>query len=331
MKEQQKGEIGSDRKTVIITGASSGIGKAAAIEFARKGYNVVGVARSQKGLDDMARECEAAGGKGFVQAMDVTDPDGLAKVAHNAMEWFGKIDLWVNNAALTIFGRLEDLPQDDLKRVIDTNLMGYINGARAVIPCFRKQGKGVLVNVSSIVGKTGQPYTIPYTVSKAAIISLSNSLRMELHDAPGIHVCTVIPPSIDTPLFQHGANYSGWSVKPMDPVYHVDEVVKALVRLADRPQREVFIGNMAKFAAAAHKLAPSAVEKMMATKVPQDHFQNRNFPASHGNLFEPNDEWTSVSGGWEVSERQILAEKVAIGLGAAAVGLGFLAWLNLKR
>ena len=319
----------SRRRTVVVTGASSGIGKAAAIEFVRRNNNVVAVARSQKGLDELSRECESLDGELLVQAIDVTERDGLSRVAEHAVEWFGRIDMWINNAAITMFGRLENLPMDGLERVLDTNVIGYIHGARAAIPYFRKQGEGVLVNVSSIVGKTGQPFTIPYTISKAAIISLSDCLRMELQDAPGIHVCTVIPPSIDTPLFQHGANYSGFAIKPMDPVYSADRVVRALVKLADCPKREVFIGGMGVLSAAARKVAPSALERMMAKKVRQAHFQNRVSEHYPGNLFEPDDKWISISGGWtgEEEERHIETSRLAIGFGALAVGIGAIGWL----
>ncbi len=266
-----------------------------------------------------------------IHPVDVTDYEGIEKVARDTKEQFGRIDMWINNAALTAFGRIEVMPVDILRRVIETNIMGYIQGARAVIPNFREQGKGILVNVSSIVGKTSQPYTIPYTISKAAINSLSECLRMELMDAPDIHICTVLPPSIDTPLFQHGANYSGLGIKPMDPVYSADKVVKALIRLADSPRREVFIGGMAKISAAARKIAPSMMEKLIAEKVRQDHFQDWTTPQGKGNLFEPDKEWTSISGGWIKGEKKVGTGIIAVGLGALALGLGVIGWMFAGR
>ncbi|HET6518579.1 MAG TPA: SDR family NAD(P)-dependent oxidoreductase, partial [Geminicoccaceae bacterium] len=120
-----------------------------------------------------------------------------------------RIDVWVNNAAVTLFGRLEETPPEVFDRVIRTNLFGYIYGARAVVPYFREQGSGTLTNVSSIVAYAGQPYTSAYVMTKAAIRVFGECLRQELLDAPDIHVCTVLPASSDTPLFQHGANYTG--------------------------------------------------------------------------------------------------------------------------
>ena len=328
---QQSAIRGSRKKTVVITGATSGIGRAAVLRFADLNYNVIAVARNQEGLEELVRECNGLAGEVLIQAVDVTDPDGMTRVAEHAVERFGKIDIWINNAAVTIFGRLEDLPKDALQRVLDINIMGYIHGSRSAIPHFRKQGKGILINVSSIVGKTGQPFTVPYTISKAAIISLSECLRMELADATGIHVCTVLPPSIDTPLFQHGANYSGYAIKPMEPIYTADKVVDAIVRLTKSPRREVFIGTMAKLSAAAHKISPSLVEKMMADKVRQDHFQDETSPPSRGNLFDPDNKWTTVSGGWRDKEEQSVPRKLAVGASAVALGIFTFAWLNTYR
>ena len=328
---QQSAIRGSRKKTVVITGATSGIGRAAVLRFADLNYNVIAVARNQEGLEELVRECNGLAGEVLIQAVDVTDPDGMTRVAEHAVERFGKIDIWINNAAVTIFGRLEDLPKDALQRVLDINIMGYIHGSRSAIPHFRKQGKGILINVSSIVGKTGQPFTVPYTISKAAIISLSECLRMELADATGIHVCTVLPPSIDTPLFQHGANYSGYAIKPMEPIYTADKVVDAIVRLTKSPRREVFIGTMAKFSAAAHKISPSLVEKMMTDKVRQDHFQDETSPPSQGNLFDPDNKWTTVSGGWRDKEEQSVPRKLAVGASAVALGIFTFAWLNTYR
>ena len=191
-------EIGNT--VVVITGASTGIGRAAALKFAGQGATVVVSGRREPVLQRLAEHCEKLGGRALAIPADVTDQEAIKSLARRAIETFGRIDVWVNNAAVTLFARIEEAPYEAYRKVIETNLFGYIHGARAVLPYFRKQGSGTLINVSSVVGKIGSPFVSAYTTSKFGIVGLSKSLRMELQDAPDIHVCTVLPASIDTPL-----------------------------------------------------------------------------------------------------------------------------------
>ncbi len=283
---------------VVITGASSGIGRTAARLFAERGAAVVLAARREEALGAAAQECRAAGGVALVVPTDVTDERQVQRLAEHAIETFGRIDVWVNNAAVTLFGRFEETPPEAYDRVIHTNLFGYIHGGRAVLPYFREQGEGVLINVASVVGYVGQPYTSAYVTTKHAIRGWAECLRQELIDEPDIHVCTVLPPSVDTPLFQQAANYSGRTPKPMSPVYPVEAVAGAIVRLAERPQREVFVGAIGRMMTLQHALAPGLTERMMARKVEQDHFEDVPAEASAGNLFEPMPQWAAPSGNW---------------------------------
>ncbi len=322
---------GPRTKTVVITGAASGIGKAAALEFARRHYHVVATARSHAGLQELIPECVSLGAEILAQPADVSDGASVESLARTAVDRFGGIDVWVNNAAVSLFGRFEEVPPELVRRVIETNLFGYINGARAVIPHFRKQGSGTLINVSSVVGKIGQPYTGAYTISKFAINGLSAVLRMELQDAPGVHVCTVLPASIDTPLFQAAANYSGRAVKPMEPVYRAEKVANTIVRLAARPRREAFVGASGRMGYLASLIAPSLTEKAMTRRVLKNHFQKWEAPVSNGNLFEPDNRLTSISGGWlGPKERPGFMRRALAGSGALALGAGTLALLSRR-
>ena len=215
---------------IVITGASSGIGRATALHLAGKGASLVLTARRGEALIALAEQCERLGGRVLALPADVTDREAVERVARGAIERFGRIDMWVNNAAVTMFGRLEEAPYEAYRRVIETNLFGYIHGARAVVPYFREQGAGVLVNVASVVGKVGEPYLSAYVASKFGIVGFSESLRMELRDAENVHVCLVLPASIDTPLFQQGANYMGRSPKPVEPVYRPERVAATIAR-----------------------------------------------------------------------------------------------------
>ncbi|MBW4558304.1 MAG: SDR family oxidoreductase [Trichormus sp. ATA11-4-KO1] len=286
---------------IVITGASSGIGRATALEFAKQRATLLLAARREAALQEVAQECQHLGGTAVAVPTDVSHESAVQALAQRAIASFGRLDVWVNNAAVSLFARFEEAPPEAFRQVIETNLFGYIYGARAALPYFREQGSGNLINVSSVVGVTGQPYTIPYTISKYAIRGLSDSLRMELalDNARDIHVCTVLPGSIDTPIFQHAANYTGRQTKAMTPVYPARQVAEAIVGLAERPQREIIVGQAVYLQILQKTLAPDLYEPMMAKQVDQDHFQDHK-PAPHtdGNVFEPMQDYTGISGNW---------------------------------
>src|SRR4051812_28857826 len=242
---------------VVITGASSGIGRATALAFARRGACVVLAARRAGMLDDVARECEALGGTAYAVPTDVTDQEQVEALGRRALERFGRLDVWFNNAGIAAFGRLESIPMDAWRRVIEINLFGYVHGARVAIRQFRKQGHGVLVQNASIVGRTAKPDGTPYASSKFAIRGFSEALRQEVLDQPRIHICTVLPSVIDTPFFQHAANFSGRNVRAAPPVYTAEEVADTVVALASRPQAEAIVGGFGKLAAVQERFAPA--------------------------------------------------------------------------
>ncbi|XXT17594.1 SDR family oxidoreductase [Sorangium sp. So ce429] len=310
-------------KVVVITGASSGVGRITARLFAERGAAVVLAARTRETLEEVAAECESAGGRSLVVPTDVRGEEAVRELARRAVEAFGRVDVWVNNAAVTLFARTEEAPYEAYRQVIETNLFGYIHGARAVLPHFRGQGRGVLINVASVASVVGQPYTSAYCVTKFGIRGLGESVRQELLDAPDIHVCTLMPATIDTPLFQHAANYTGRAVQAMPPVASAERIGRAIVRLAVRPRRELIVGGAAKLMAAQHDLAPGLTERMMARQVDRNHLQDRPAPPTPGNLFESMPHVSGVSGGWKGAGgglgRKLAAAGLALGLPAAAL------------
>ena len=312
---------------VVITGASSGIGRAAALAFARRGACLVLAARREGVLRDVARECEQLGGRAIHVPTDVTDEAAVEALANRAVEQFGRIDVWVNNAGVTLFARFEDAPARAYERVIETNLFGYVHGARAALRRFREQASGVLINNASINGRVGSPYASAYVASKWAVRGWSESLRQELRNADGIHVCVVLPASIDTPFFQHAANYTGRRVKPLSPVYDAGKVADAIVGLAERPRREVIVGGAGRLMSWQHTLAPALAERAFAAQVERDHFQDGGAPATEGNLFEPVGDGTGASGGWQARSTLPL-RRVAVASAVLVPAVAAAAWLR---
>lgn len=317
---------------VVVTGASSGIGRATALSFAEEGAVVVLAARREEALREVAGKCEALGSRTLVVPTDVTDEGAVHELARRAVEEFGRIDVWVNNAAVTAFGRFEETPSDVFRRVLETNLFGYVYGTRAVLPVFREQGSGVLVMVDSVVASAPQPYTTAYVSSKYAIRGFAECLRMELslEDGDGIDVCTVMPASIDTPLFQQAANFTGRQVKAMDPVNPPEKVAAAIVSVAKRPRRELLVGKGSRMMAGQHAVAPGLYERTAARQIDRDHLQDRSADRSWGNLWDPMPEHAGVSGGWrQPSKGNGALGKAALGkaaLAAAALAVPALVW-----
>ena len=313
---------------VVVTGASSGIGRAAARRFAERGASLVLAARREAPLRELAAECSALGGRAVAVPTDVTDESAVEALARRADEEFGRLDVWVNNAAVHLFGRFEDSPLHAYRRVVETNVFGYVHGARAALPRFRRQRSGVLINVGSVNSVIGSPYASAYVASKFAVRGLGECLRQELLDEPDIHVCTVLPASIDTPLFQHAANYTGRAIKPLSPVVSVGRVADAIVRSAEQPKRERVVGGAGRFVVLARTLAPAVQERVMARLVERDHFQDVAADPSDGNLFAPMPAWTSASGGWRARRTRSLRLAVAA---AGAVVPSLLVASRLRR
>lgn len=254
----------------------------------------------------------------------------MEALAELAVERFGRLDVWVNNAAVGMWARFEEIPLEDFRRVIDTNLFGYVHGARAALPRFREAGRGVLVNNASVLATVSAPYASPYVVSKHGIRGLGMSLRQELalDGAKGIHVCTVMPATIDTPFFQHSANYTGRAVKAMPPVYTPERVARTIVNCARWPRREVFVGNMARLAYQQLKVAPGLTERGMRLMTDKQHlYQDRPAPPTPGAIYEPMDDGSEVEGGWQ-GRRKTRARRLA---SAAMVTMAGLASLRGRR
>lgn len=320
------------KTTVVITGASSGIGRATAHAFARNGAAVVLASRRLGALEEVVAECKALGAEAIAVVTDVSDGEQVERLANAAITHFGTLDVWVNNASVAAYGSLLQIPVDDIRRVIDVNVMGYVYGAREALKAFQASGRGALINVASVIGEVPQPYSAPYSMSKAAVLALGVALRqeVELGEHKRISVSTVLPATTDTPFFRHAANYSGRALRAMPPVYPPEIVARAIVRASTRPQAEITIGAAGKAFVRGHRRHPRSVESQMARLTDAAQLSTREAAVNTaGNLYSlpPTDDG-SVTGGWDGARRHSLRKQVGSVL---LVGAGLLAALRVTK
>jgi short-subunit dehydrogenase len=313
----------STNEVVIITGASSGLGRATALEFAEEGYDVVLTARRAGELKDVAKACEKHGINALTVAADATDPAGLQKVADTAMKAFGHIDIWINGAAVAVYAKFLETPIEDFKQVINTNVFGYVYGSRIALEQFKKQGHGTLINIGSVNAVAPVPYSSAYVTSKYAVRGLTDSVRMEMELeglSSDIHICNVMPASVDTNFFQNTANYTNREVQAIEPVYDPAYVAKHIVKLARHPKREVIIGPAGKMLAKERAWFPKLYEKTVSRFVDANHLGKSPSADTKGNLYEPVKSNTGIYGGWR--DRRLRADRLNIAIGAGTLLAG---------
>jgi short-subunit dehydrogenase len=313
------------RSTVVLTGASSGIGHATALAFARDGTNLVLAARDVPALENVAEACRRAGAEAMVVQTDVTDPEQVVALADAAMQYFGRIDVWVNNVGIGAVGAFEAVPVKAHRRVIESNLLGHMYGAHAVLPYFRRRARGTLINVISMGGWVAAPYAASYVASKFALRGFSESLRAEVSDQPAIHVCELYPGFVDSPGVAHGANYSGKQLRPARPMLDPREVAASIVELARSPRPSTLLGCMSWPARLAHSVAPDLSTRITRKLMDSGLRAAEPAPISEGNLFEPS-QGHMIDGGFRPPfspgfsrERQTSQRMFVVSAGAMAV------------
>lgn len=262
-----------DEQVIVITGASSGIGLTTARAAAEQGAKVVLTARSGDTLAEVVQEIHANGGEAIYVAGDVADRATMEVVARTAIERFGRIDTWVNDAGVAIYGRLEEVSEEDSRRLFDTNFWGVVNGSLAALPHLKAEG-GTLINLGSEVSEAVIPLQGMYAASKHAVKGFTDALRveLELEDAP-VSVTLIQPTAVNTPYPQHGRNYMDKEPKLPTPQLDPQQVADAILDAATHPRRDVKVGLMSKMNTTIANLAGGLADKMSAMQADRQQYE----------------------------------------------------------
>jgi short-subunit dehydrogenase len=252
-----------NEQTIVITGASSGIGLVTARMAARRGARLVLAARSEEALRELTAEITGAGGEAIHVVADVGREEDVRRIADTAIRHFGGFNTWVNNAGVSIYGKLLEIPLEDQRRLFDTNFWGVVHGSLAAARHLRGRG-GAIINVGSTLSDRAIPIQGTYSASKHAVKGFTDALRMELEaDGAPVSVTLIKPGAIDTPYPHHAKNYMETEPTVPPPVYAPEVVAEAILYCAEHPERDVFAGGGGKAISMSEKYAPRLTDKVM--------------------------------------------------------------------
>ncbi len=285
-------------QVVVITGASSGIGRATALQFAARGASVVAIARNEDALDTLVAEIERRGGVAHAVVADVADWPQVEAAAASVVERFGRIDTWVNDAGIALYATVEAAEVEEMRRVIDVNLMGPIHGVKAALPYLKGERRGAIINVASVLATRSVPLQAAYCAAKHGVKGFTESLRGELaRSHSGISVTLILPSSIDTPLFAHARSKLGVQPRPIPPVYDARVVADAIVYAAEHRLRTITVGGGGKALELVQRISPKLADVFLRLGGRGFKAQKTDRPADgRDNLFEPMSELGRVEG-----------------------------------
>lgn len=278
-----------NQQIVAVVGASSGIGRATALQFAKRGANLVVAARSESGLASLVDEIKQFGGQAIAIPGDVSSFDQVKAIADGTVEHYGRLDTWVHLAATAIIAPFEQVKPEEFKRVIEVNLMGQVYGAMAALPHLRREGHGALIHVSSVEARRSLPLQSAYAASKHGIEGFLDSLRVELqHDGVPISVTNIMPATINTPFYNKALTKLGVKPTGVPPYYQPGLVADAILHAAEHPTRDMIVGDVGRVLDLLQKLSPALVDeflKLVAVEGQRTHVTK--YESDPNNLYEP--------------------------------------------
>jgi short-subunit dehydrogenase len=279
-------------QTVVVTGASAGIGRAVARAFGARGATVGLIARGEEGLDGAAKEVEQAGGRAIVLPTDVADPDQVFAAADRMETEAGPIDVWVNVAFSAVFAPFDEISPAEYRRATEVTYLGYVYATQAVLPRMKARDRGTIVQVGSALAYRGIPLQTAYCGAKHAIQGFHEALRCELlHEKSNVHVTMVQMPAVNTPQFSWVLSRLPRQPQPVPPIYPPEMVARQVLHAADHPRRrEYWVGSSTAATLAANALAPGLLDRYLArTGFDSQQTDQPHRPDAPANLFSPAD------------------------------------------
>ncbi|MFP5501150.1 MAG: SDR family oxidoreductase [Candidatus Sericytochromatia bacterium] len=276
-------------QAVVITGASAGVGRATAREFAKEGARIGLLARGREGLEAAKREVEELGGEAIALVCDVSDPDQVEEAADAVEEAFGAIDVWVNNAMVTVFSPVKETTPADYKRVTDVTYLGYVHGTLAALKRMLPRDRGTIIQVGSALAYRAIPLQSAYCAAKHAIKGFTESLRTELmHDGSRVHVTAVHLPAVNTPQFTWAKSRMPYKAQPVPPIFQPEVPARAIVWASHHRRREIWVGAPVFKAMVGEKVAPEVADEVLARSGYNGQMLDRpEDPDRENNLYVP--------------------------------------------
>jgi short-subunit dehydrogenase len=284
---------------VLITGASSGIGRATAHQLSAQGARLVLAARSDETLEKTRQECVGRGASEvLVVPTDVGDGDAVQALFDAALARFGRLDAVVAAAGVVAYGRFEDIPADVFDRIVTTNVLGTANVARAALRSFDDEHDGSVVVLGSVLGKIATPYMSPYASSKWAIQGLVRTLQIEARSRKNVHISLITPGGVDTPIYDQAGSYTGRPGSPPPPVISPERVARSVVAALDKPGRDIAAGPANLLMVTGFRLLPGVFDVLVGPMMRALGQGRQSVPANPGNVFEPDPDKEAVHGRW---------------------------------